>query len=80
MLGASNAFYDFRYNSANVSPSAPRVVHVHGMQSTVRTPTSNYDKDGHVISNNSIINTDIDIGEGQKIVVGKSTTRGSEDG
>lgn len=78
-LPSSNAVYDFRYRSATVSSGTPRVVHIDAMQLSVRTPTANRDKDGHVIFTSSGINTDIDAGEGQKIVVGKSSINGSDD-
>ncbi len=78
-VGSSNATYDFRYSAATVSGGTPRVVHINGLQLTVKIPTANRDKDGRVIPNLSTINTDIDAGEGQKIVVGKSSINGSED-
>ena len=75
--GASS--YDFRYRSATVSDGTPRMVHLDGMSLIVRTPTKNVDKEGRVQTSNVSINTDLDIGEGQKVVVGKSSIGGSDD-
>jgi hypothetical protein len=78
-LNSTGASYDFRYRSATVSNGTPRIVHIDAMTLNVKTPTPHVDKDGRVIYNNSSINTDIDAGEGQKVVVGKSSINGSDD-
>jgi hypothetical protein len=83
-LAGSGATYEFHYKSASVSSGTPRVVHMDGMQLEVRTPitnnlVTNRDKDGHIVYDRSTIYTNIDAGEGQKIVVGKSTFHGSDD-
>ena len=71
--------YDFRYRSATVSAGTPRVVHVNSLVLNIRTPTANKDKDGRVVNKSVGINTDIDVGEGQKVVVGKSSIDGTGD-
>jgi hypothetical protein len=78
-LNSTGASYNFRYRSATVSSGTPKIVHIDGMSLTVQTPTPHVDKDGRVIYNNAGINTDIDAGEGQKVVVGKSSINGSDD-
>lgn len=78
-LPGSNATYDFQFRSATVSQSTPRIVHIDGMRFYVQVPTMSKDKDGHTIQDSSSIITDLDAGEGQKIVVGKSSIHGSDD-
>jgi hypothetical protein len=78
-LPGSNATYDFRFRSATVSGSTPRIVHIDGMSFFVSVPTMNKDPDGRTIQDTSSISTDLDAGEGQKIVVGKSSIHGSDD-
>jgi Bacterial type II/III secretion system short domain len=78
-LPGSSSEYNFSFRSATVSQGTPRIVHIDNLQFSVRVPTSFRDKDGHVISDSSSISTDLDAGEGQKIVVGKSSIHGSDD-
>jgi hypothetical protein len=78
-LPGSNSTYDFQYRTLTVSGGTPRAVHVEGLRFSVQTPTGTRDKDGRPEHENSTINTDLDIGEGQKVVVGKSNVRGSDD-
>lgn len=79
VLPGTNSIYEFRYRSAAVSSGAPRLVHIDGLAFAVHTPTGSRDKDGHLDYRNAGINTDIDAGEGQKVVVGKSNINGSDD-
>src|SRR6266851_941077 len=79
VLPGTNSNYDFRYRAATVSSGTPRVVHIDGLQLRVSTPTGARDKDGRLDYRNAGLNTDIDAGEGQKIVVGKSNIGGTED-
>jgi hypothetical protein len=76
---SGNSTYDFRYRSATVSSGTPRSVHINALALTIRTPTTNRDKDGNPVNRAVGINTDIDVGEGQKVVVGKSTIDGTND-
>jgi hypothetical protein len=78
-LPNSSAGYVFHYQSMAVSSGTPRVVHIDNAQFSVNTPTGQRDDKGHAITDNSAINTDLDIGEGQKVVVGKSNVHGSDD-
>jgi hypothetical protein len=74
VLPGSNLPYSFRFNSATVSAGTPRVIHIDRLNLNVRSPTSEKDKQGNVVyKTHSGIETDIDAGEGQKIVVGKSS-------
>src|SRR5262249_1058165 len=77
--GNPEASYDFRYGTAVVSGGAPRVVQINRLELSVRTPTSERDKEGRIRYESSSINTNIDVREGQKVVVGKSTFHGSND-
>ncbi len=78
-LPGSSSEYNFQFRSATVSQGSPRIVHIDNLNFSVRVPTPNRDKDGHQISDSSNISTDLDAGEGQKIVVGKSSIHGSDD-
>jgi hypothetical protein len=78
-LPGTRALYDFRVRAASVTGGTPRAVRLEGMSLTMRTPTSNVDKDGRPVYNTTAINTDLDIGDGQKVVVGKSNLFGTDD-
>jgi len=82
-LPNSNATYSFHYQSMTVSSGPPRVVHIDNAQFSVGTPANNgirtLDDKGHPVMDTSTINTDLDAGEGQKVVVGKSNVHGSDD-
>ena len=55
------------------------MVHIDQMQFTVSTPTGEKDQAGNPSARRSSIQSDIDIGEGQKVVVGKSSTHATDD-
>lgn len=77
---SAGASYNFQYRAVTVSSGAPRVVHIDGVNFLVKTPTGNRDAKGNLENDTATINTDLDAGEGQKVVVGKSNLRGfSED-
>jgi hypothetical protein len=78
-IPGSGSTYDFQYRALTVSGGAPRIVHIDGLRFLVQTPTGTRDKDGRPEHENSTINTDLDAGDGQKVVVGKSNLRGSDD-
>jgi hypothetical protein len=78
-LPGSNAKYNFHYQSLTVSSGTPRIVHIDNAQFSVNTPTGQRDDKGYMITESSSINTDLDIAEGQKVVVGKSNVHGSDD-
>ena len=79
ILPGSSSAYDFRYRSATVSGGTPRVVHINGMGLLVRTPTGGRNQKGEMEYRNAGLNTDIDVAEGQKVVVGKSSVNGSDE-
>jgi hypothetical protein len=76
--GGTNYQYHFNYQRTTVSPGNPRVIHVDSMQLNVATPISR-GTDGKSEYRSVGIGTDIDVGEGQKIVVGKSNFNGTDD-
>jgi hypothetical protein len=78
-IPGSGSTYDFQYRTLTVSAGTPRIVHIDGLRFSVQTPTGTRDKDGRPEHENSTINTDLDAGDGQKVVVGKSNLRGSDD-
>jgi len=78
-IPGSSSTYDFQYRTLTVSGGTPRMVHIEGLKFSVQTSTGTRDKDGRPEHENSSINTDLDIGDGQKVVVGKSNLRGSDD-
>jgi hypothetical protein len=78
-IPGSGSTYDFQYRSLTVSGGTPRVVHIDGLRFFVQTPTGKMDKEGHAEHETSAINTNLDVGEGQKVVVGKSNVHGSDD-
>jgi hypothetical protein len=78
-LPNSSAAYNFHYQSITVSSGTPRIVHIDNAQFSVSTPTGNRNDKGNAIVDTSTINTDLDVGEGQKVVVGKSNVHGSDD-
>jgi hypothetical protein len=78
-IPGSNSTYAFEYRTLTVSGGTPRTVHIDGLRFLVQTPTGTRDKDGRPEHENSTINTDLDVGDGQKVVVGKSNLRGSDD-
>jgi hypothetical protein len=86
-LPGTNAQYDFMLRSANVSPGSPHPLHIDGMILQITTPTGQTaagrglltDKDGKPFVQHATIQSDIDMTEGQYVVVGKSSTNSSDD-
>jgi hypothetical protein len=80
-IPGSKQTYTFHYRGAGVSNGTPRMVHINHLEFSLWTPTIVRDKEGHMIDGHDSVgfNTDIDIGEGQKVVVGKSSANGSDD-
>ena len=54
-------------------------MHINGMGLLVRTPTGGRNQKGEMEYRNAGLNTDIDVAEGQKVVVGKSSVNGSDE-
>ena len=75
--------YRLTYNSLEVSPGDPRTVHINGLGFSIRIPgITTTSKDGATTDHTQIlarIFTDLDVREGQKTVVGKSTVSGAFD-
>jgi hypothetical protein len=70
--------YSFRYQQATVAGEATKVITLRNLDLNLRFPTGGMTKDGEQITHNSGLNTDIDIREGQKVVVGKSDLNSGE--
>ena len=64
--------YDFRYKSARISPDPPRVVHLDGLHLEIARQHS--DRTDTI----ALVQTDLDVREGQKTVVGKSAVNGKD--
>jgi hypothetical protein len=76
--GTPNLTYSLAYNSLEVSPGDPRTVHINGLGFSVLGPTvTTTDKTKNTSSSQTQtpakIFTDLDVKEGQKTVVGKSS-------
>jgi hypothetical protein len=85
-LPNSNSQYELSYASASVSPGTPRAVHIDGIRLEISTPSGQLtatgpltDKNGHLDSRRATVQSDIDMNEGQYVVVGKSSTNSSDD-
>ena len=74
--------YAFSYNRVRVSAEKPRMVHIDGLMIRLSKPGPMiYAKDGKRPPDESIasISTDLDLGDGQKTVVGKSSINAAGD-
>ena len=74
--------YSFSYNRVRVSSDKPRMVHIDGLQIRLfKSSLAGYNKDGKRLLDDSIasISTDLDLGDGQKTVVGKSSINAAGD-
>lgn len=74
VLPGSGLHYGFSYQRTRVSTEKPYMIHIDGLSMALTTPNT-YGPDGKVRYGNSIgaISTDLDLAEGQKTVVGKSS-------
>jgi len=70
--------YRFRYDRAAVSGEVPKVVNLHNLDLQIQSFTGAFNKDGNPISHDTTLHTDIDIRNGQKVVVGKSDVNNGE--
>jgi len=78
ILPGSGLHYNFYYQRVRVSPEKPRMVHIDQLQINLSMPP--YWKDGKQRSDAvASINTDLDLAEGQKTVVGKSSINNAGD-
>ena len=73
-----NSTYTFRYEHAAVLDGAPRVVNLQNLSLQIRTPDGKFDENGNPRYKTTGVSTDIDIRDGQKVVVGKSDIANSE--
>jgi hypothetical protein len=73
-----NSTYSFRFNRASVLESAPRTINLQNLNLTVRFPTGMRNEKGQLDFKNTGLSTDIDIRDGQKVVVGKSDVNNGE--
>jgi hypothetical protein len=79
ILPGNGLHYSFRYNGVRVSGDAPRAVHLDGLNLVLSRPSAPT-KDGKQVSESvARIYTDLDIREGQKTVVGKSSINSTGD-
>jgi hypothetical protein len=80
-LHGTSSTYSFSYNGASLSGDTSKVVHLEGLSLNILTPQPNgaLDKNGNPQRSYIDIRTDLDAGEGQKVVVGKSNMNGTGD-
>lgn len=79
VLPGTGMHYNFSYNRVRLSGDKPRMVHIDGLVINLSTPTV-YTKDGKGRNETvASISTDLDLAEGQKTVVGKSSINNAGD-
>jgi hypothetical protein len=66
--------YDFKYRAARAATSTSRVVHIDGL----RLEITRHSALNTVPTTVALVQTDLDVTEGQKTVVGKSAVNGSD--
>lgn len=78
ILPESGLHYNFGYRRVQVSGGKPYMVHIDFLHIALSSPIS---RDGKVINNNELasITTSLDLAEGQKTVVGKSSFNNAGD-
>jgi len=79
ILPGTTSDYSFYYQNAIVANTTPRSVHLMNMRLNIQTPTTYRNKNGELEHRSVGISNDIDIPEGQKVVVGKSNFTGGDD-
>jgi hypothetical protein len=81
--GTTNLSYRLTYNSLEVSSGDPRTVHINALGFSLRGPTVTTTSKDNVTTDHTQtparIFTDLDVREGQKTVVGKSSVNGAGD-
>jgi hypothetical protein len=80
VLPGSGVHYMFSYQRVRVSQDKPYMVHIDSLSMNLMAPPA-YGPDGKQRGNNTVgsISTDLDLTEGQKTVVGKSSINGNGD-
>ena len=77
--GSGGLRYSVRYNRIRISPEKPYMLHIDGLSISVRGPPI-YGSDGKQRDNMvASIDTDLDLADGQKTVVGKSSINSTGD-
>jgi len=77
ILPGTGLHYSFNYNRVRISPEKPRTIHIDGLQINLHTVTgSPSNRHNETVAS---IATDLDLGEGQKTVVGKSSINNAGD-
>jgi len=81
--GTTNLNYRLGYNSLEIFPGEPRTIHINALAFSLRGPTiTSTSKDGVTTDRTQTpakLHTDLDVKEGQKTVVGKSSVNGAGD-
>jgi len=80
ILPGSGLHYYFRYQRVRVTAEKPYMVHIDNLSMSLNGPPA-YGPDGKQRGNNQIasISTDLDLTDGQKVVVGKSSINAAGD-
>jgi hypothetical protein len=73
----TSAPYDFHFGSSSLSRSTPRVLRLDGVQFNLQWPTKDTEGKGAIYKTS--LRTDIDVAEGQKVVVGRSSLNSPDD-
>jgi hypothetical protein len=73
-----NSTYTFRYNRASVLDGTPKIVSLQNLNLQIRMPNGTSDAQGNPNFKTTGLSTEIDIRDGQKVVVGKSDVNNGE--
>ena len=73
-----NSTYSFRYNRANVLDGSPKIVNLQNLSLQIRMPSGVRSEKGQMEYKTTGLSSDIDIRDGQKVVVGKSDVNNGE--
>jgi hypothetical protein len=70
--------YNFRYNHAAVLEGTPKIVSLQNLSLQIRMPSGIHNDKGQMEYKSTGVSSDIDIRDGQKVVVGKSDVNNGE--
>jgi hypothetical protein len=73
-----NSTYSFRYNRASVLDGTPKIVNLQNLNLQIRIPSGMHNEKGQIEYKSTGLSSDIDIRDGQKVVVGKSDVNNGE--
>jgi hypothetical protein len=73
-----NSTYNFRYNRASVLDGTPKIVNLQNLSLQIKIPSGMRNEKGQLEYKTTGVTTDIDIRDGQKVVVGKSDVNNGE--